>query len=97
MSVFRTAAPLVSWAKFCPQVKQSAGKTKGSNSRGKGNRYLAGLLGEATVRAGRAQTRIGARYRRLSTRPRDGQAPGPSAHRQPPPPHRPPLVLCPDG
>jgi transposase len=74
MSVFRTAAHLVSWAKFCPQVKQSAGKTKGRNSRGKGNRYLAGLLGEATVSAGRAQTRIGARYRRLSKRRGKGKA-----------------------
>ena len=74
MSVFPTAAHLVSWAKYCPQVKQSAGKAKGRNSRGKGNRYVAGLLGEATVSAGRTQTRIGARYRRLSKRRGQGKA-----------------------
>ena len=49
MSVFPTAAHLVSWAKFCPQVKESAGKRKGRNARGKGNRYVAGVLGEAAV------------------------------------------------
>ena len=57
-----------SWAKYCPQVKESAGKRKGRNSRGKGNRYVAGVLGEASVAAGRAQTRLGARYRRLAKR-----------------------------
>jgi transposase len=68
MSVFPSAAHLVSWAKFCPQVKQSAGKTIGRNAKGRGNRYLAGLLGEAAASAGRTQTRIGARYRRLAKR-----------------------------
>ena len=74
MSVFVTPAHLVSWAKFCPQVKQSAGKTKGRNSKGRGNRYLAGVLGEATVSAGRTQTRVGARYRRLAKRRGKGKA-----------------------
>ncbi len=68
MSVFATAGHLVSWAKYCPQVKQSAGKRNGRNSRGKGNRYLAGVLGEASVAAGRTRTRLGARYRRLAKR-----------------------------
>jgi hypothetical protein len=68
MAVFPTPAHLVSWAKFCPQVKESAGRKKGRNSRGKGNRYLAGVLGEVTVSAGRTQTRVGARYRRLARR-----------------------------
>ncbi len=68
MSVFPTAGHLVSWAKFCPQVKQSAGKRTGRNSRGKGNRYLAGVLGEASVATGRTRTRLGARYRRLAKR-----------------------------
>ena len=68
MSVIPTAAHLASWSKYCPQVKQSAGTAKGRNSRGKGNRYLSGLLGEATVSAGRTQTRIATRYRRLSKR-----------------------------
>jgi transposase len=68
MSVFATAAHPVPWAKFCPQVKQSAGKRKVRNARGKGNRYLASMLGEASVTAGRTQTRLGARYRRLAKR-----------------------------
>ena len=68
MGVFATPAHLVSWAKFCPQVKESAGKRKGRNSRGKGNRYIAGVLGEASVSVGRTQTRLGARYRRLAKR-----------------------------
>ena len=68
MSVFATAGHLVSWAKYCPQVKQSAGKRKGRNSHGKGNRYVAGVLGEASVAAGRTRTRRGARYRRLAKR-----------------------------
>ena len=74
MSVFATPAHLVSWAKFCPQVKQSAGKSKGRGSRGRGNRYLAGVLGEATVGAGKTKTRIGARYRRLAKRRGKGKA-----------------------
>jgi len=37
MTVFPTAAHLVSWARWSPQVKQSAGKRKGSNSTGRGN------------------------------------------------------------
>ena len=68
MAAFATPAHLVSWAKFCPQVKESAGRRKGRNSRGKGNRYVAGVLGEASVAAGRTQTRLGARYRRLAKR-----------------------------
>jgi transposase len=51
MTVFPTAAHLVSWAKWSPQVKQSAGKLKGSNSTGRGNPYLSAALGEATVSA----------------------------------------------
>ena len=68
MGVFPTAAHLVSWAKFCPQVKESAGKRKGRNFCGKGNRYVAGLLGEVTTSAGKTRTRIGARYRRIAKR-----------------------------
>jgi transposase len=68
MSVFATAGHLVSWCKFCPQVRSSAGKRKGRNSRGKGNPYVAGVLGEAAVSAGRTKTRVGARYRRLAKR-----------------------------
>ena len=49
MTVFPTAAHLVSWAGWSPQVKQSAGKRKGSNATGRGNPYLGAALGEATI------------------------------------------------
>jgi transposase len=61
-------AHLVSWAKWSPQVKQSAGKRKGNNSTGRGNPYLGAALGEALSSAGRTQSFLGARYRRLARR-----------------------------
>jgi transposase len=68
MTVFPTAGHLVSWAKWSPQVKQSAGKRKGSNSTGRGNPYLGAALGEATISAGRTQCFPGAKYRQLTRR-----------------------------
>jgi transposase len=68
MTVFPTAAHLVSWAKWSPQVKQSAGKRKGSNATGRGNPYLGAALGEAGISAGNTQSFLGARYRRLTRR-----------------------------
>ncbi|MEO3863896.1 IS110 family transposase [Acrocarpospora sp. B8E8] len=68
MRVFTTASHLVSWAKFAPQVKQSAGKRKGGNATGRGNPYLGAALGEAAIGAGRTQSFLGARYRRLNRR-----------------------------
>jgi transposase len=47
MSRFPTAGHLVSWAKYAPGVKESAGKKKGRNSTGHGNAYLARVLGNA--------------------------------------------------
>ena len=67
MSRFPTAAHLVSWAKFCPQTHQSAGKSR-SKARGKGNPWLAGTLGRIVFSASRADTFLGARYRRLARR-----------------------------
>ena len=46
----------------------SAGKTKGNGSTGHGNRYLARVLGEAAVAAGRTDTFLGERYRRIARR-----------------------------
>src|SRR6266568_4284207 len=60
MTVFPTASHLVSWAKWSPQVRQSAGKRKGSNSAGRGNPYLGAALGEAASSAGRTQSFLGA-------------------------------------
>jgi len=68
MARFPTAGHLASWAKFAPGVKQSAGKTKGKSSTGHGNRYLARVLGEAAVAAGRTDTFLGERYRRIARR-----------------------------
>ena len=68
MSRFPTAGHLCSWAKFSPGICSSAGKTKGSGSTGHGNRYLARVLGEAAVVAGRTDTFLGERYRRIARR-----------------------------
>jgi transposase len=68
MTAFPAASHLVSWAKWSPQVKQSAGKRKGSNATGRGNPYLSAALGEAAISAGRTQSFPGARYRRLTKR-----------------------------
>ncbi|MDQ5863084.1 MAG: IS110 family transposase, partial [Actinomycetota bacterium] len=68
MSRFPTAGHLCSWAKFSPGINSSAGKTKGNGSTGHGNRYLARILGEAAVIAGRTDTFVGERYRRLGRR-----------------------------
>jgi len=65
MTVFPTAGHLASWARQAPQVSESAGKRKGKNATGRGNPYIAGALGEASVNAGRTQTFLGAKYRRL--------------------------------
>ena len=68
MSRFPTAAHLCSWARFAPGVKESAGKQKGRGSTGHGNRYLARVLGEAAVAAGKTDTFLGERYRRIARR-----------------------------
>ena len=68
MSRFPTAGHLCSWAKFSPGINSSAGKTKGNGSTGHGNRYLARVLGEAAVVAGRTDTFLGERYRRIARR-----------------------------
>lgn len=68
MSRFPTAGHLCSWAKFSPGINSSAGKSKGNGSTGHGNRYLARVLGEAAVVAGRTDTFLGERYRRLARR-----------------------------
>ena len=65
MSVFPTAGHLCSWARQAPRVSESAGKRKGKNATGQGNPYLGGTLGESAVNAGRTQTFLGVKYRRL--------------------------------
>jgi transposase len=67
MTVFGTPGRLVSWAKRCPQTRQSGTKTS-TGKAGKGNPYLGGVLGEIAASAGRTDTFLGERYRRLARR-----------------------------
>jgi transposase len=68
MSRFPTPAHLACWARFAPGVSESAGKSQGRGSTGHGNRYLAKILGEAAVGAGKTHTFLGERYRRIARR-----------------------------
>jgi transposase len=68
MTRFPTPAHLSSWARFAPGVKESAGRKKGTGSTGHGDRYLARVLGEAAVGAGKTNTFLGERYRRIARR-----------------------------
>jgi transposase len=67
MAVFPTSGHLVSWAKLVPRTIQS-GATSRTGRTGKGNRYLKSALSEAAAAAGRSNTFLGARYRRLARR-----------------------------
>jgi transposase len=67
MTVFPTAAHLVSWATFAPIDKQSAGRAK-SASTGTGNPWLAGALGEIVAGLARTDTFLSDRYHRLARR-----------------------------
>jgi transposase len=66
MARFPTAGHLVSWARFAPRAKQSAGKSKPSST-GKGSPWLGGTLGEAAIGA-RTRTFLGSRYHRIARR-----------------------------
>lgn len=68
MTRFPTPNHLVSWARYAPGIKESAGRKKGNGSTGHGNPYLARVLGEAAVGASRTNTFLGERYRRIARR-----------------------------
>jgi transposase len=67
MTRFPTAAHLVSWAKFAPIDKRSAGRG-GAGSTGTGNPWLAGTVGEIVASLSHTDTFLGARYRRIRKR-----------------------------
>jgi transposase len=67
MTRFPTAAHLVSWAKLCPRTLQSGARTRPGRT-AKGNPYLKGVLGDAAAAAGKTNTFLGERYRRLVKR-----------------------------
>jgi transposase len=68
MGRFPTPATWASWTRFAPRVNESAGKRRGKPTTGHGNPYLAQVLGEAAVAAGRTNTFLGERYRRIARR-----------------------------
>jgi transposase len=68
MTRFPTAAHLSSWARFASKVKESAGRRKGTSATGHGNPYLTRTLGNVAASAGRTQTFLGERYRRIRRR-----------------------------
>lgn len=68
MTRFPTPNHLASWARYAPGVKESAGRSKGNHSTGKGNPYLARVLGEAAIGASKTNTFLGERYRRIARR-----------------------------
>jgi transposase len=67
MTRFPAAGHLVSWAKYAPKARQSAGKSNPGTT-GKGNPWLASTLGEAGIGASRTKTFPGSRYHRLARR-----------------------------
>jgi transposase len=67
MTRFPTPGHLVSWAKFAPQARQSAGRSKAAAT-GKGNPWLGATIGEAATGAARTSTFLASRYRRIVKR-----------------------------
>jgi transposase len=67
MTVFGAPGRLVSWAKLCPQTRQSGKKTSHGKA-GKGNPWPGGILGEIAATAARTDTFLGQRYRRIARR-----------------------------
>jgi transposase len=67
MTRFPTAGHLVSWARLCPRTLQSGARERPGRT-GKRNPYLKGVLGDAAAAAGKTDTFLGERYRRLVRR-----------------------------
>jgi transposase len=67
MDQFPTAAHAAAWAKLVPQTIQSGAATRPGKT-GKGNAWLRGALGDAAMAAGKTDTYLGERYRRIRRR-----------------------------
>ncbi len=67
MSRFPTPGHLVSWAKFAPKARQSAGRSKAAAT-GKGNPWLGGTPGQTATGAARTKTFLASRYKRIARR-----------------------------
>ena len=68
VSRFPAPAHLIPWARFASNVSEFAGRPKGNPFTGKGNRYLARVVGGAAVSAARTNTFLGERYPRIARR-----------------------------
>ena len=75
MSRFPTPGHLVSWAKFAPKARESAGRAKAAAT-GKGSPWLGGTIGEAAVSAARTQTFPGRPLQADRQAPRQKTRPG---------------------
>lgn len=64
MARFPTPGHLSSWAKLTPRTIQSGAKNSHGKT-GKGNRWIKGPLGQAAVAAGKTNTFLGARFKRI--------------------------------
>ena len=64
-SQFPAPGHAAAWARLTPRTMQS-GETAKPGRTGKGNRYLRGALGQATMTAAKTDTRLGAMYRRIA-------------------------------
>jgi transposase len=67
MGQFPTGGHASAWAKLSPQTIQSGARTRAGKT-GKGNRWLRGALGDAAMAAGKTDTYLGERYRRIRRR-----------------------------
>jgi len=67
MTRFPDAAHLVSWAGLCPTARQSGPRTR-AGTKGQGNTWLRGHLGQAATGAARTTTFLGERYHRIARR-----------------------------
>jgi len=67
MTRFPTAGHLVSWAGLCPSARQSGPRTR-PGTKGRGDTWLRGALGQAATGAARTATFLGERHARIARR-----------------------------